>query len=122
MAAHPLLHQEDLAPPSARRQEHVGDAHARLGGQEGHERFVLGLAFARHERQLVLEPAEGDEAPQVDEEVGAALFGAEHLDEELLADDGRADEPCVAAAAHAGGLEVQDLDAGGHEGVVHLGA
>ena len=57
------------------------DADTGLDGGQRHERLVLGRALARHERQLVLHTAEGDEAPEAHQQIGAALLAAEHLDE-----------------------------------------
>ena len=92
-----------------------------MGSEKGEQCLVLGRAFSRHERQLVLHTAEGDEAPHAHEEVGAAFLAPEHFDEQLLAIAGCRKEAGVAAAAHTHGHQAGHLDARRGQGVVHLG-
>ena len=50
---------------------------------EGDERFVLHGALQRRERSLVAEVAGEEAAVEAEQQIGAALVGAERLDEQL---------------------------------------
>ncbi|TMK89684.1 MAG: hypothetical protein E6G57_00065 [Actinobacteria bacterium] len=121
MAANPLLHEEHLAARSPGRELDVWNTDAGLGGDDSHERLVLGRPLPGHERQLILEAAEGDEPPQAHEQIGTALLAAQHLDEQLLAGVGGDEESGVATATNAHGHEARDFDAGDGQSIVHLG-
>ena len=119
-SAHALLDEEHLTVGGPRRQQDVGHPYPTPRREQGEQGLVLDLALAGDERHLVLEAVEGDEAPEPDQHIGAALLAAQDLHEQLLAVRPPPDEADVAAPADPGRLQRGYVEAGATERLAHL--
>ena len=88
-----------------------------VAGGEGQERFVLDGSAQRREGPLVAEVVALDPTVDPEQQVGAALVLAEHLDEELVPALGGGEVRRRAASVDAGGMDLGQWKAdAGHAG------
>ncbi len=90
-AGHGVVGQHERVRVGLGHRPHPRRAHPEVAGHQGDERLVLDRSAQRRERPLVaaISPTQGAVHPE--QQVGAALVGAERLDEVAAAVGGRAE-------------------------------